>query len=127
MRVFYEKRFWASIIAIATVTLTNPALAQNAIDDTENLNDRPALGPSEAETSTIVVTANKREQSLSDVGLTIAAMSREELARQRISDVRDLAKVTPGLAFAPTANSTPVYTLRGVGFFETTLSAYPDV
>src|SRR3546814_15112916 len=38
-----------------------------------------------------------------------------------------LAKVTPGLTFAPTPNSTPVYTLRSVGFFEASLAAYPDV
>jgi outer membrane receptor protein involved in Fe transport len=41
--------------------------------------------------------------------------------------VEDLARATPGLAYAPTPNATPVYTLRGVGFFETTLAAYPDV
>jgi outer membrane receptor protein involved in Fe transport len=75
----------------------------------------------------IVVTANKREQSLSDVGLTIAALSGEQLQNQRISNVADLAIATPGLAFAPTPNNTPVYTLRGVGFYETSLAAYPDV
>lgn len=75
----------------------------------------------------IVVTANKREQNLSNVGLTISAMSGDQLANQRIANVADLAKATPGLAFAPTPNATPVYTLRGVGFFETSLAAYPDV
>ena len=75
----------------------------------------------------IIVTANKREQSLSDVGLTISALSGEQLQKQRISNVADLANATPGLAFAPTPNNTPVYTLRGVGFYETSLAAYPDV
>ena len=75
----------------------------------------------------IVVTANKREQSLSKVGLSVAAMSGEQLTNQRIGDVADLARVTPGLNFAPSPNATPVYTLRGVGFFESTLAAYPDV
>lgn len=75
----------------------------------------------------IVVTANKREQNLNKVGLSVSALSGEALANQRISNVEDLAKATPGLAFAPTVNATPVYTLRGVGFFEASLAAYPDV
>ncbi|MES2492885.1 MAG: TonB-dependent receptor [Pseudomonadota bacterium] len=41
--------------------------------------------------------------------------------------MEDLAKVTPGLTFAPTPNATPVYTIRGVGFFEASLAAYPSV
>ncbi|MFW2828761.1 TonB-dependent receptor [Sphingomonas sp. ID0503] len=75
----------------------------------------------------IVVTATKREQSLNRVGLTISALSGQQLATQRVGNVADLAKVTPGLTFAPTPNSTPVYTIRGVGFFEASLAAYPSV
>lgn len=75
----------------------------------------------------IVVTANKREQNLSKVGLSISALGSEQLATQRIENVADLAQATPGLTFAPTPNATPVYTIRGVGFFESSLAAYPDV
>ncbi|MFW2830314.1 TonB-dependent receptor [Sphingomonas sp. ID0503] len=75
----------------------------------------------------IVVTANKREQNLSKVGLSITAVGAEQLATQRIVTVADLAQVTPGMTFAPTPNATPVYTIRGVGFYESSLNAYPDV
>jgi outer membrane receptor protein involved in Fe transport len=75
----------------------------------------------------VVVTANKREQSLSDVGLAISAMSGDDLKLRRIANGADLALETPGLNFTPSPNSTPVYTLRGVGFFESSLAAYPDV
>jgi len=75
----------------------------------------------------IVVTANKRNQSINDVGLTITAFDSEAIARRRITNVADLALATPGLTFAPTPNATPVYTLRGVGFYESSLAAYPDV
>lgn len=74
-----------------------------------------------------IVTANKREQNLSKVGLSISALGAADLASRRISNVADLAQATPGLVFAPTPDSTPVYTLRGVGFFESSLAAYPDV
>ncbi|WP_235589641.1 TonB-dependent receptor plug domain-containing protein [Sphingobium herbicidovorans] len=44
-----------------------------------------------------------------------------------MSNLADVAQIVPGLTFSQTANDTPVYTLRGVGFFESTLAAYPDV
>ena len=75
----------------------------------------------------IIVTANKREQNLSKVGISISAFGAEQLETRRVTSVADLAQVTPGLTFAPTPTATPVYTLRGVGFFESTLAAYPDV
>lgn len=75
----------------------------------------------------IVVTAQKREQRLQDVGLSVTAIGADALASQRIQGVADLAKVVPGLATTPSPNGTPVYTLRGVGFFESSLAATPDV
>ncbi len=73
----------------------------------------------------IIVTANKREQSINKVGLAITAVTGETLAQQRVVSLSDLANTVPGLSYAPSATQTPVYTLRGVGFYETTLAAYP--
>lgn len=73
----------------------------------------------------IIVTANKREQSINKVGLAITAVSGEALAQQRVVSLSDLAGVVPGLSYTPSVTQTPVYTLRGVGFYETTLAAYP--
>jgi outer membrane receptor protein involved in Fe transport len=75
----------------------------------------------------IVVTANKRVENINDVGLTISVLDGPALANRRIGNVADIAQATPGLTFAPTPNATPVYTLRGVGFYESSLAAYPDV
>jgi outer membrane receptor protein involved in Fe transport len=75
----------------------------------------------------IVVTAQKREQKLQDVGLSITAIGADALVSQRIQGVSDLAKVVPGLSTTPSPNGTPVYTLRGVGFFDSSLAATPDV
>lgn len=87
----------------------------------------PTADNSDVGAGEIVVTANKREQNLNKVGSTVSALSGEALSNMRVSDIADLARVTPGLTFAPSPNATPVYTLRGVGFFESTLAAYPDV
>lgn len=73
----------------------------------------------------IVVTANKREQSINKVGLAITALSGDSLKSQNIVSLSDLAGAIPGLSYTPSASSTPVFTLRGVGFYETTLGAYP--
>ena len=80
-----------------------------------------------AAVSGIVVTANKRAQSINDVPLTITAAKGETLIARGISSTADLAKIVPGLTAQPSPFNTPVYTLRGVGFYESTLSAAPTV
>jgi iron complex outermembrane receptor protein len=75
----------------------------------------------------IVVTANKREQKLNDVGITVAVVSGGDLKNKQINSLADLANTVPSLSFTNSANGTPVYTLRGVGFYETSLGAYPTV
>lgn len=88
---------------------------------------QPAAAAAEqpSEFGDIVVTANKREQSINKVGLAITALSGDSLKSQQIVSLEDLAKSIPGLSYAPSATQTPVYTLRGVGFYETSLAAYP--
>lgn len=117
MRHFKNLALYASCATTAMLGAAMPAFAQDS--DAQSGEYRGA--------GEIVVTATKREQSLSDVGLTVAAVGAEALRNQRIADVADLANATPGLNFAPSPNATPVYTLRGVGFFESSLAAYPSV
>ncbi|MDB5714841.1 MAG: hypothetical protein JWO15_2238 [Sphingomonadales bacterium] len=111
----------ATTCSIAGLLVTAPAWGQTA----------EAAQPAQASTTDvnddIVVTATKREQSLSDVGLSIAAVSGNALTTQRVSNVADLAQIVPGLTFAPTLTAAPVYNLRGVGFYDSSLSSYPDV
>src|SRR3546814_7641197 len=47
----------------------------------------------------IIVTAQKRAQSVNDVGLSITAASGEQLAASGVRDTGDLAKITPGFTF----------------------------
>lgn len=75
----------------------------------------------------IVVTANKRAENINRVGLTVTAISGDQLAARRITSVQDIAAAVPGLNFAQSGTSTPIYTLRGVGFNETTLGVFPAV
>lgn len=75
----------------------------------------------------IVVTANKREQNLNDVGVTAAVLGGEALSQQNLTSLSDIATRVPSLSYAAAPNGTPVYTLRGVGFYETSIGAYPSV
>ena len=75
----------------------------------------------------IIVTAQKRSESLRDVPMTVTALSGEQLAARGITDVADLTKATPGLSFVESGQSVPVYSLRGVGFFDTSIGARPTV
>ncbi len=75
----------------------------------------------------IVVTAQKREQQLSDVPVSITAASGEQLEKAGVNDVSDLPKLVAGLTYTPSLNSSPILTLRGIGFNEYTLGASPTV
>jgi iron complex outermembrane recepter protein len=79
------------------------------------------------ELAEIVVTAEKRAQPIDKVGMTISAFSGPTLQAQGINNVADLAEIVPGLTYAHSNTGLPVYTLRGVGFYETSLAAYPAV
>ena len=75
----------------------------------------------------IVVTAQKRQQSINEVGMSISAVGREQLSVMGVSDVSDLVKVVPGLTYQASQNGTPLFTIRGVGFNDYSLGASPTV
>ncbi len=75
----------------------------------------------------IVVTANKRQQSINDVGLSIQAATASSLANRGIKDVSDLGKLVPGFIATQSSFATPIYTLRGIGLYDSTIGASPAV
>lgn len=75
----------------------------------------------------IVVTANKREQKLNDVGLTVQVLSGQVLQERQVSSLEDIANTVPGLTYGNTSTNTPVFTLRGVGFNEASIGAIAAV
>jgi iron complex outermembrane receptor protein len=110
---------------LACITIPAAAFADAAGDATSGTDAKP---PQQSQgLAEIVVTANKVEEASSKVGITIQTIDDKALAEQHITSLQDLADAVPGLTFTQTESSTPVYTLRGVGFYETSLAAYPDV
>jgi iron complex outermembrane recepter protein len=65
---------------------------------------------------TIVVTAQKREQSLQDVPIVVTAVSGQLLQDTGVKDIKDLTLLTPGLIVTSTSNETVTTArIRGVG------------
>lgn len=66
----------------------------------------------------IVVTAQKREQTLQEVPVSLDVLSSETLAVQQVYSVEDLAAFNPSLNFRLDANATnTAFSLRGIGGF----------
>ena len=75
----------------------------------------------------IVVTAQKREENINNVGISIQAATGTALKELGISDASDLYKVVTGFNSNVTYYGTTVYTIRGVGFQDTALASGPTV
>ena len=75
----------------------------------------------------IIVTADKRRESINDVPMSISAITGDQLEQRGINSAADLQKVVSGFRYTEGENGTPVYSIRGVGFNETSLGARPNV
>jgi iron complex outermembrane receptor protein len=83
-----------------------------------------AAGPSVSE---VIVTAQKRQENIQNVGMSIQAASGDKLTKLGVTDTASLQKIVPGFVFTPTYYGTLVYTIRGVGFQDTSLAGSPTV
>ncbi|WP_340317897.1 TonB-dependent receptor [Rhizorhabdus argentea] len=112
-----SKKFSGSLLA-GTALLTCMAVSVPA----RAVAQEPAAGEGD-----IVVTANKRAQILTDVGLSVAVVNAEALETRQISTTEDLATVVPGLSVGNSGFNTPIYSLRGVGVNELSVSSGSSV
>lgn len=103
-------RLSASIIVLAMVA-PYPAHAQDTA--TASPDDSTAS----SWVSDIVVTAQRREQSLQSVPIAISALSGESLQERQITSVERLTGLAPNLQVtkAPTNATTTIITIRGSG------------
>lgn len=103
---------WASIVVAASTLSALPSLTIAA----------PAL-------EEIIVTAEKREESLQDVPISIAAFTQDSLEMLGISDIKGLASQVPNLLINEfTGSSTTVRLfIRGVGQNDVQVTQDPSV
>jgi iron complex outermembrane recepter protein len=105
--------------AAATTTQAQQASADSARTANQNA--------SYNEIPEIVVTAEKREQSINDVGLTVTAVSAQQLQSAGVTDISDLPRFVSGFSASRSNDDVPVFTIRGIGFNAVQLSAAPTV
>jgi iron complex outermembrane receptor protein len=76
----------------------------------------------------IIVTAQRREQSLQDVAIAITAFSAQELREFRINRASQIAQYTANVNVKTTIGSqNPVITIRGVGLNDENANGNPSV
>ena len=68
-----------------------------------------------AVSNTVVITASKRLQKLSDLAGTVSAVSGAELEKFGSNDAEDLLKLTPGVQFNKGTADGALVSIRGVG------------
>ena len=61
----------------------------------------------------VLVTAEKREESLAKVPISVSVFSRDEMMQRQMVDMADVAAVTPGVDFQNTG-STIALSIRGI-------------
>jgi iron complex outermembrane receptor protein len=63
----------------------------------------------------VVVTAQRRDQDLQDVPVTVTAFGADQIEEARIQQIQDVVTRTPGLSFDAFPASEPRLRIRGVG------------
>lgn len=113
------KRIWLGSTALAATIFTTsflaaPAAAQVADETTDN--------------GSIVVTAQRREQSAQDVGIALSVISTEELIKRGVTNINDLQQMAPNLEIEPAFGSGQAqFRIRGVGFQDYATNNAPTV
>ncbi len=86
---------------------SSPALAQ--------ADPAPAARAQIATTQEVVVTANRREQRIQDVGLVVSEFSASEMRKTGVADTKDLAQLVPGVYVAGAyGGQSQQFNIRGV-------------
>ena len=114
MRFTHLLRGTASIAVLAAL-----ATAAHAQDQTSPTTGQEVAVEEDEDANTvdeIVVTAQRREQSLQDVPVVVTALSEQLLEDTGVRDIKDLQILTPGLTVtSTTSESVTTARIRGVG------------
>lgn len=102
----YRAKLKVTLLSATIITSTAIAMPARA---------QEPQAAADAAADTIIVTGTRRSTTLMETPINIAAISAEELSRQRIDDVRDIADFTPGMTISDTGpGSTGTIVLRGL-------------
>src|SRR6056297_1735240 len=71
----------------------------------------------QAQLEEVIVTAQKRQESIQDVPVAVTAISGESIARQNITGMTGMSNMLPNVQINQFSNSpdSAVFTIRGIG------------
>ena len=92
----------AATVSIFALSMAAPALAQTVPDEASTIDD-------------VIVTAQKREESIQDVPIAVSAFSAETLDAMKIEGGSELMRAIPNVAFSKNNFSMYNFAIRGIG------------
>ena len=92
-------------LATLFACVSTSALAQAVVE---------GQAPDSADTADIIVTAQKREQRIEDVPITISALSGARLAQIGVNSLSEAANYIPGLVIQEQSANNPGFVIRGI-------------
>ena len=97
----------AALASASAIALSAPAIAQNVA---------PQAAAEDAN-SDIIVTAQRRQEKVTEVPISITVASQAQLERQQVNNLNDLNRIAPALEIqsAPAQNTGGGGSIRGIG------------
>ncbi len=130
---FRASLLFASTMSSAAVLAQSNAVTPTPVADASTVATVPAdkttysAPPATPAGGEIIVTAQKRSERLQDVPLSITAATGDQLAKQGVSTPADLEKIATGFTYRQSQNGTPVFAIRGIGFYSEQVANAPTV
>ena len=117
----------AGVFASSVLAAQDESLATIAVNlPVEQATLSRAEPSSAAVLEEVVVTAQRREESLQQVPVSVTSFSAEQLQTAGVLSTSDLGRITPGLQFTDIMGASNIF-MRGVGTDSFVLSADPSV
>ncbi len=83
----------------------------------------PAADDGAVPNDVIIVTAQKRSERLTDVPMSITAITGDDLMRSGITEPSQLGQAVPGFSAQQSAFGTPILSIRGIGYNDNSVTA----
>jgi iron complex outermembrane receptor protein len=117
-----SRMIFNSVLLAGAALATTPGLG---IAQQTDAPEAPGRGLEE-----VIVTAQRREQNLQDVALSVSALGSAQLERAGVTEMTDLVGKVPNLVASPgltAGRATPIFAIRGLSQQEVTMLADPSV
>lgn len=111
-------RLVSALLAASALSTPGVALAEAA---------GSAAADTPASVAEVIVTAQHRRQSTTDVGIEVAEISGQRLQEQRVQTLNDLTQLTSAVDIRfGRPGGQPIVTIRGVGMNDFTVGSHPS-